>query len=151
MAVEASEPCFFTVPSPRSPPRYDCGPVRVSNATNTGYCASYDAVGHLLSATNPDSSYSYSYDGVDRVSSIDNTGTVGVPAVKFNYSYDAVGNLLTVNDSINGTSAGITGYTYDLLNRVTKLTQAGAGVQTKRADMAYNAVNQLTGLSRSCL
>jgi YD repeat-containing protein len=79
-----------------------------SNATIKTFSSSYDAVGHLLSSTNPDSSYSYSYDAVDRISSIDNTGTIGVPAVKFNYSYDAVGNLLTVNDSINGTSAGIT-------------------------------------------
>jgi RHS repeat-associated protein len=45
-------------------------------------------------------------------------------------------------------NAGITGYTYDLLNRVTKLTQGGTGVQTKRVEMAYNAVNQLTSLSR---
>jgi YD repeat-containing protein len=90
----------------------------------------------------------YSYDGIDRISSIDNTGTVGVPAVKFNYSYDAVGNLVAVNDSINGTNAGITGYSYDLLNRVTGLTQSGTGVQSKRVAMAYNAVNQLTSLSR---
>jgi RHS repeat-associated protein len=119
-----------------------------SNATIKTFSSGYDAVGHLLSSTNSDSTYSYGYDAVARISSIDNTGTVGVPAVKFNYAYDAVGNLLSVNDSINGTSAGITGYTYDLLNRVTKLTQGGTGVQTKRVDMAYNAVNQLTGLSR---
>jgi RHS repeat-associated protein len=119
-----------------------------SNGTIKTFSAGYDAVGHLVSSTNPDSSYAYTYDAVDRVSSIDNTGTVGVPAVKFNYGYDAVGNLIAVNDSINGTNAGITGYTYDLLNRVTKLTQGGTGVQTKRVDMAYNAVNQLTGLSR---
>jgi RHS repeat-associated protein len=119
-----------------------------SNATIKTFNSSYDAVGHLLSSTNPDSSYSYGYDAVDRISSIDNTGTVGVPAVKFNYSYDAVGNLVAVNDSINGTNTGITGYSYDELNRVTKLTQGGAGVQTKRVDMAYNAVNQLTSLSR---
>jgi RHS repeat-associated protein len=119
-----------------------------SNATIKTFSSSYDAVGHLLSSTNPDSSYSYSYDLVDRITSIDNTGTVGVPAVKFNYSYDAVGNLIAVNDSINGTNAAITGYTYDLLNRVTRLNQSGTGVQTKRVDMAYNAVNQLTSLSR---
>jgi RHS repeat-associated protein len=119
-----------------------------NNGTIKTFSASYDAVGHLVSSINSDSSYAYTYDGVDRVTSIDNAGTVGVPAVKFNYGYDAVGNLLTVNDSINGTSAGITGYSYDLLNRVIKLTQSGAGVQTKRVDMAYNAVNQLTSLSR---
>jgi RHS repeat-associated protein len=119
-----------------------------NSATIKTFSASYDAVGHLIASTNPDAAYTYSYDAVDRVSSIDNTGTVGVPAVKFNYSYDAVGNLIAVNDSINGTNAGITGYTYDLLNRVTKLTQGGTGVSNKRVDMAYNAVNQLTGLSR---
>jgi YD repeat-containing protein len=119
-----------------------------SNATIKTFNSSYDAVGHLLSSTNSDSSYSYSYDDVDRLTRIDNTGTVGVPAVKFNYSYDAVGNLVAVNDSINGTNAGITGYSYDLLNRVTGLTQSGTGVQSKRVAMAYNAVNQLTSLSR---
>jgi RHS repeat-associated protein len=119
-----------------------------SNATIKIFSSSYDAVGHLLSSIDPDSTYSYSYDLVDRITSIDNTGTVGVPAVKFNYSYDAVGNLIAVNDSINGISAAITGYTYDLLNRVTRLNQSGTGVQTKRVDMAYNAVNQLTSLSR---
>ena len=119
-----------------------------SNATIKTFSSGYDAVGRLLSSTNPDSSYSYTYDAVNRIASIDNTGTVGVPAVKFNYTYDAVGNLLTVNDSINGTNAGVTGYSYDALNRATRLTQGGTGVQGKRVDMAYNAVNQLTGLSR---
>jgi RHS repeat-associated protein len=119
-----------------------------SNATIKTFSSSYDAIGHLLSSTNPDSAYTYSYDAVDRILSIDNTGTVSVPTVKFNYSYDAVGNLVAVNDSINGTNAGITGYSYDLLNRVTGLTQSGTGVQSKRVAMAYNAVNQLTSLSR---
>jgi RHS repeat-associated protein len=119
-----------------------------SNATIKTFSSSYDAIGHLISSTNPDASYSYGYDAVYRIVSIDNAGTVGIPAVKFNYAYDAVGNLLTVNDSINGTNAGITGYTYDLLNRVTNLTQGGTGVQSKRVEMAYNAVNQLTSLSR---
>jgi RHS repeat-associated protein len=119
-----------------------------SGATIKTFGSTYDAVGRLVTAVNSDSSYSYTYDALDRLSSIDNTGTVGVPAVKFNYTYDAVGNLLTVNDVINGTSAGITGYTYDSLNRVTKLTQGGTGVQSKRVEMTYNAVNQLTLLSR---
>ena len=119
-----------------------------NSATIKTFSASYDAVGHLITSTNPDSKYSYTYDEIDRLTSIDNTGTNGVPAVKFNYGYDAIGNLITVNDSINGTNAATTGYTYDLLNRVTKLTQTGTGVQTKRVDMAYNAVNQLTSLSR---
>jgi YD repeat-containing protein len=121
------------------------------DGTNTAiktFTSVYDAVGHLLISTNPDSKYTYAYDAVDRVTSIDNTGTVGVPAVKLSYAYDAVGNLLTVNDSISGNNAGITAYTYDLLNRVTRLTQSGNGVQSKQVDMGYNAVNQLTSLKR---
>ena len=80
-----------------------------NNGTIKTFSAGSDAVGHLVSSTNSEASSAYTYDGIDRISSIDNTGTVGVPAVKFNYSYDAVGNLVTVNDSINGTNAGVSG------------------------------------------
>jgi RHS repeat-associated protein len=120
----------------------------VTNTDIKTFSSVYDAVGHLLTSTNPDSKYTYAYDAIDRVISIDNTGTIGVPAVKFSYAYDAVGNLLTVNDSISGNNAGITAYTYDLLNRLTRLTQSGTGVQSKQVDMSYNALNQMTSLKR---
>jgi YD repeat-containing protein len=42
-----------------------------SNAKIKTFGSSYDAVGHLVSSTNPDSSYSYGYDAVDRVTSND--------------------------------------------------------------------------------
>jgi RHS repeat-associated protein len=42
-----------------------------------------------------------------------------------------------------------TSYVYDALNRLTQLTQTGNGVQSKRVDMAYDAVGQMTNLSRS--
>jgi YD repeat-containing protein len=71
-----------------------------------------------------------------------------VPNVLLNYSYDAVGNLLSVTDKINGTNAGTNAYTYDGLNRVTQITQSGVGVQGKRVDMSYDALNRLTGLNR---
>jgi RHS repeat-associated protein len=108
----------------------------------------YDAVGHLLTSTNPDSKYTYTYDAIDRLTSIDNVGTVGVPAVKFGYNYDAVGNIIAVTDRINNINAGITTYTYDLLNRVTQLTQSGNGVQTKQVSMVYNALDRITNLTR---
>ena len=107
-----------------------------SNAIIKTFGSSYDAIGHLLTSTNPDSKYSYTYDAVDRISSIDNTGTVGVPAVKFTYGYDAVGNLLSVTDKIGGVLKGTNAYNYDILNRVTRLTQSGAGVTEKRVDVA---------------
>lgn len=49
---------------------------------------------------------------------------------------------------IDGVLAGTNAYTYDVLNRATQITQSGVGVQGKRVDMSYDAVNQLTGLSR---
>jgi RHS repeat-associated protein len=45
-----------------------------------------------------------------------------------NYSYDDAGNLLSVTDKINGIQNGTNAYTYDILNRVIKLTQSGTGV-----------------------
>jgi RHS repeat-associated protein len=82
------------------------------------------------------------------MTSIDNIGTFGVPAVKLSYSYDAVGNLVTVGDSIANVSAGRITYAYDAINRATSIIQAGSGVQEKHVDMTYDALNQLTKLSR---
>jgi RHS repeat-associated protein len=108
----------------------------------------YDAVGHLLDSNDPDSHYRYTYDAVDRVTSVDNLGTAGVPNVLLNYSYDAAGNLLSVADKIGGVQKGTNAYTYDSLNRATRITQSGTGVQGKRVDMSYDAASQMTGLNR---
>jgi RHS repeat-associated protein len=109
---------------------------------------SYDAVGNVLTATDPDTNYIYSYDALNRLFTLDNTGTGGIPAVVLTYSYDAVGNVVLVGDRINGTNAGQTNYVYDQINRATTITQSGTGVQSKRVDMTYNKINQMTGLSR---
>jgi YD repeat-containing protein len=55
---------------------------------------------------------------------------------------------LSVTDKINGIQKSTNAYTYDILNRVTKLTQSGTGVTSKRVDMTYNAVNQIATLNR---
>jgi RHS repeat-associated protein len=94
------------------------------------------------------STYRYTYDNLNRVTGIDNTGTVGMPSVLFNYSYDANGNLTQTTDTISGTQRGTTSYSYDALNRVTRITQAGNGVLVKRVDMQYDTASQLTGLNR---
>jgi RHS repeat-associated protein len=108
----------------------------------------YDAVGNMITANDPDAKYTYSYDALNRVVTLNNSGTKGVPAVTFTYSYDEVGRMVAVADRINGTNTSQTDYTYDLLNRATRITQSGTGVQSKRVDMTYNKVNQMTGLSR---
>jgi RHS repeat-associated protein len=55
---------------------------------------------------------------------------------------------LSVTDKINGIQKSTNAYTYDILNRVTKLTQSGTGVTSKRVDMTYNTVNQIATLNR---
>jgi RHS repeat-associated protein len=108
----------------------------------------YDAVGNTITVTDPDVRYTYGYDALNRLSTLDNTGTSGIPSVVLDYLYDEAGRLVTVKDRINGTDAGQTSYIYDMLNWVTQITQAGTGVQSKRVNMAYNAVNQMIGLRR---
>jgi RHS repeat-associated protein len=50
---------------------------------------------------------------------------------------------LSVTDKINGIQKGTNAYTYDILNRVTKLTQSGTGTDGTQ-DYSYDSTNQLT-------
>ncbi len=112
----------------------------------------YDDNGNLLTATDPSSKLTMSYDARDRLKTVNNTGTPNVPPVVLTYNYDAAGNVISVLDSINGQSSGVTKYVYDALNRVTRATQNGsapsAGVQDKRVDFAYNQLGQYAAINR---
>ena len=109
---------------------------------------SYDAASQLLASSDLDSSYDYTYDLDGRITSVDNVGTPGVPNVVLGYSYDAVDNLLTVTDTIEGQQRGIEDFTYDELDRVTRITQSGNGVAQKRVDFGYDAASQMTSAIR---
>jgi YD repeat-containing protein len=108
----------------------------------------YDAASQLTSASDPDSTYTYTYDLAGRLATVDNTGPPGVPPVLLTYGYDDVNNLTSVADTINGVQAGTEDFAYDDLNRVTQITQSGNGAADKRVDMSYDAASQMTGLSR---
>jgi RHS Repeat len=60
-----------------------------------------------------------------------------------NYSYDKVGNLLSMTDSINGNTGVNNARQYDALNRLTQNSQG-----KKRVDYAYNALSQVTNKKR---
>jgi RHS repeat-associated protein len=109
---------------------------------------SYDVVGNITASGDVNSQYAYRYDAVDRVTAVDNQGTSGVPGVLLNYGYDAAGNRISTTDTINNQLTGTLNYTYDTLNRLTKLTQTGLGVSAKRVDLSYDAASQMTGLNR---
>ncbi|WP_150111759.1 RHS repeat-associated core domain-containing protein [Oscillatoria nigro-viridis] len=57
-------------------------------------------------------------------------------------------NLLSVSDTINGEAKGTTAYTYDNLNRVSRITQSGNGVASKRVDFGYDNIGQIQSVNR---
>ncbi|WP_055073653.1 RHS repeat domain-containing protein [Pseudanabaena sp. 'Roaring Creek'] len=70
--------------------------------------------------------------------SVSNEGTANLPKTIMSYSYDNVGNVLSMIDTINGSLGITTTREYDALNRLTVNAQGN-----KRVDYAYNAINQV--------
>ncbi|MEL6554066.1 MAG: peroxidase family protein [Cyanobacteria bacterium J06621_11] len=108
----------------------------------------YFADSRLQSVSDPDSRYAYTYDGVGRLASVNNQGTPDVPNVLLTYGYDAAGNLVSKQDSINGVLSNREKWVYDEINRVTSISQSGAEVTNKRVDFAYDLANQLLQMRR---
>jgi RHS repeat-associated protein len=112
----------------------------------------YDAASQLTSTTDPDSTYTYSYDALGRVTSVDNDGTSGVPRVILASAYDSASNRTSLAATIAGTADFKNDYTYDALHRLTRLDQTGQGggnaVAEKRVDFAYNGLGQFTAIAR---
>ncbi len=118
--------------------------------------SSFDAVGELTRASDPDSTYLYTYDLMGRVSMVDNLGTPGVPRVTLAYGYDLNGNRTNFAERIGGPPgspafSGIVQYTYDALNRMTQLSQQNVGVSYKRVKLTYDGYGELTGIQRYAL
>ncbi len=112
------------------------------------FAYTYDAAGQMTAASDPDSNYAYTYDSLGRLTSADNQGTPGAPRVQTSYAFDAVGNVLSIVDTINGVAQGAESRTYDALYRNTRITQTGIGVADKRIDFANAAASRLATLTR---
>jgi RHS repeat-associated protein len=77
----------------------------------------YDAAGNRTAVTTPQGTTTYIYDALNRLTGVtDSTGTT-------TYTYDAVGNLASTAYP-NGVT---TTYTYNTLNRLTQISNAGPG------------------------
>jgi RHS repeat-associated protein len=108
----------------------------------------YDPAGNLLSATDNFSALTYTYDPLNRVKTVDTTGTPGALPVVLTYTYDAAGNVAQVADTINGQAAGLTSYAYDALGQMTRITQSGTGVAPKQVDLTYDPNGALASIAR---
>ena len=109
---------------------------------------SFDAASQMTAASDPASSYAFTFDAAGRPTQITNAGTPGVPAVQFALTYDNVNNRLSRAETIAGQAAATEGSAYDALNRLTRKTQSGPGTAAKRVDFAYDAASQPTAISR---
>jgi len=116
----------------------------VGSAPAETIAAAYDAAGRLTSVGDAYSSYAYGYDAANRPTSVDNQGTPGVPHVVLTSGYDPAGNRTGVADSLGG----VTSYAYDQRDQLVSLTQSGAGVAPKRADLVYDNAGDTSSLTR---
>src|SRR5262249_9805345 len=89
----------------------------------------YNTIGQVESVSDPDSTYTYTYDSIGRLSSTDNggqltsgqTGTPNIPRVVLTNGYDKNGNRTGLAASI-GTALDFKNvYAYDDLNRNTSV------------------------------
>ena len=105
--------------------------VRTVNST-------YDQRGNLQSITDPDSSYTYTYDVLNRVTTIDNAGSPDMPHVVLSYAYDAMGNVTRTSDNFGVTVES----QYDSRNRLSQRLWYGGDVDPARVDFFYNAIGR---------
>lgn len=112
----------------------------------------YDTLGRLTAAGDSESSYSYSYDELGRLISESNAGTVDLPTVVLNRTYNAAGQLSSVSATVNNVADFVNEYEYDNLGRVTSLAQSGvtggSSVSGKLVEFSYNALGQVTTIDR---
>jgi RHS repeat-associated protein len=116
----------------------------VSSSPANTVTMTYDAAGRETGVQDANSHYAFGYDNANRLTSVDNQGTTGVPHVILTYTYDNAGNRTGLDDSLGG----LTSYSYDVRNELTSLTQSGTGVTAKRADFGYDAAGRMTSQTR---
>src|SRR5262249_25328665 len=104
----------------------------------------YDANGEMVSASDPDSHYTMTYDALGRMKQVDNLGTPHLPHVVLDYTYDAASNLTRVQDS----SGVRVDSTYDSRDLLTQRSWSGGGIDPVHVTMAYNAREGLLQVDR---
>ena len=111
----------------------------------------YDAADELLTASDPDSSYTFTYDGDGDALTADNNGTPGVPDVILTSVYDSMGDRTSLSAAIAGVQDFANTYVYDADQRLTVVQQqsqtGGNAVAQKEVDFAYNALAKPTSVS----
>src|SRR5262249_3203756 len=114
--------------------------------TNTIHFGYNSTTGLLTSAYDNNSGYSYGYDALGRLTSVDNLGggtpgTPNLPDVLLSYVYDANGNEKSLAAKIGSTQDFKNSYTYNADDWLTEIVQGsqsgGDSVAGKEVDFSY--------------
>jgi RHS repeat-associated protein len=113
--------------------------------TATGYVAqtlaySYDADNNLLTASNANGKYTFTYDALNREVSVQEPFGAALT-----FTYDIGSNRTQVQDSFGG----VTSSTYDALDRLTSRQFSGTGQTSLRVDLTYTSVDRFASINRS--
>jgi RHS repeat-associated protein len=106
---------------------------------------SYDAANQLTEVNETDSRYTFTYDNGGRMTGMSTLGS-NMPQVRLTNTYDARGNRTNVTDNLS--SAGSITYTFDAINRITRVALAVGGTADAQVDFGYDATSRLTSMSR---
>jgi RHS repeat-associated protein len=108
---------------------------------------SYDNVGRMTGATDPNAVLTFTYDKDGELTNAGTQGLTGQPTVTLTYGYDPGGNLTSVTDNLS--SIGRTTYVYDAANRLTTITQSFGGTAGPQVLLGYDPGNRLTSINRT--
>jgi RHS repeat-associated protein len=108
-----------------------------SHVGNTEY--EYDSVDRTVKMDSPNGfSTTYEYDSLGRLLHLETDDTVGSMFWNYSYSYDNIGNILTIHESFTSKT---TTYAYDQLNQLTNVTYPSG----EKVDYTYDGVgNRIT-------
>ena len=127
----------------------------------------YDANGNRIAVTHPDgTSFAYGYDGIDRLTSINEPGGAQVVSVGYNaqglvsartrggtssaYGYDGIGRLTSWSDDLAGTANDVTsGFGYNAASQIVSASRSNdgyafGGYYNVSRPYAVNGLNQYT-------
>jgi RHS repeat-associated protein len=112
----------------------------------------YDNAGRLYQATDPDSTYGYTYDSLGQVTYESQSYAGFSPLIEYDSTLDGAGKLTHLAATIAGTADFENTFSYDTLARVSSIIQqnqtGGNAVAEKRADFSYDDSGAFTQISR---
>ena len=109
---------------------------------------SYDTSADLQSITDGSTTYTYTYDSLNRITSVDNAGSQDMPHVVLYYTYDKQRNVTSVKDNL-GVQVDST---YNNQNLLASDTWQGTGISPASVDFLYSGWAAQAGrpLRRRC-